>query len=145
LGTVIIGDKVEIGASVSIDRGALDNTEIASNVLIDNQVHIGHNVTIGSGTAIAGTTGIAGSTKIGCYCIIGGGVGINGHIEICDKVTITAFSMVIKSISEPGVYSSGMPTQANRHWRKSMARLSQIDEMHKRIVSLERKHNAKAD
>ncbi|BEU03858.1 UDP-3-O-acylglucosamine N-acyltransferase [Agarivorans sp. OAG1] len=145
LGTVIIGDKVEIGASVSIDRGALDNTEIASNVIIDNQVHIAHNVTIGTGTAIAGTTGIAGSTNIGRYCIIGGGVGINGHIDICDQVTITGYSMVTKSISEPGTYSSGMPTQANRQWRKSMARLSQIDEMHKRIVSLERKNSAEAD
>ncbi|GGB01670.1 UDP-3-O-(3-hydroxymyristoyl)glucosamine N-acyltransferase [Agarivorans gilvus] len=145
LGSVVIGDSVEIGASVSIDRGALDNTTIDSNVIIDNQVHIAHNVTIGSGTAIAGTTGIAGSTNIGRYCIIGGGVGINGHIDICDQVTITGYSMVTKSITEPGTYSSGMPTQANRQWRKSMARLSQLDEMHKRIVSLERHQRPEAE
>ncbi len=145
LGTVVIGDSVEIGASVSIDRGALDNTVIASNVIIDNQVHIAHNVTIGSGTAIAGTTGIAGSTNIGRYCIIGGGVAINGHIDICDQVTITGYSMVTKSITEPGTYSSGMPIQANRQWRKSMARLSQLDEMHKRIVCLERNLRPEAE
>ncbi|WP_432462860.1 MULTISPECIES: UDP-3-O-(3-hydroxymyristoyl)glucosamine N-acyltransferase [unclassified Agarivorans] len=145
VGSVVIGDKVEIGASVSIDRGALDNTIIEDNVIIDNQVHIAHNVTIGCGTAIAGTTGIAGSTHIGRYCIIGGGVGINGHISICDHVTVTGYSMVTKSISEPGMFSSGMPIQANRQWRKSMARLTQIDEMHKRIVSLERKLDAQQD
>ncbi|GDY25695.1 UDP-3-O-acylglucosamine N-acyltransferase [Agarivorans sp. Toyoura001] len=145
LGTVIIGDNVEVGASVSIDRGALDNTVIHSNVIIDNQVHIAHNVTIGSGTAIAGATGIAGSTSIGRYCIIGGSVGINGHIDICDQVTITGYSMVTKSITEPGVFSSGMPAQPNRQWRRSMTRLSQIDDMHKRIVSLERKQSAKQD
>ncbi|MGY5452936.1 UDP-3-O-(3-hydroxymyristoyl)glucosamine N-acyltransferase [Agarivorans sp. MS3-6] len=145
VGSVIIGDNVEIGASVSIDRGALDNTVIESNVIIDNQVHIAHNVTIGGGTAIAGTTGIAGSTKIGRYCIIGGGVAINGHISICDQVTLTGNSMVTKSITEAGVFSSGMPIQANRKWRKSMARLSQIDEMHKRIVSLERNKSSVQD
>ena len=82
LGSVIIGDQVEIGASTTIDRGAIDDTIIERNVIIDNQVQIAHNVIVKEGTAIAGCTVIAGSTTIGKYCQIGGLSGIAGHIEI---------------------------------------------------------------
>ncbi|RKF15503.1 UDP-3-O-(3-hydroxymyristoyl)glucosamine N-acyltransferase [Alginatibacterium sediminis] len=140
LGGVQIGDKVEIGAGVTIDRGALDNTVIESNVIIDDQVHIAHNCTIGSGTALAGATAIAGSTKIGRYNIIGGRTTINGHIETCDQVTITGNSMVVRSIKEPGTYSSGVPASKNRDWRRNILRVGQLDEMYKRINALEKKN-----
>ncbi|CAH0534226.1 UDP-3-O-(3-hydroxymyristoyl)glucosamine N-acyltransferase [Vibrio stylophorae] len=138
-GAVVIGDHVEIGASTTIDRGAIDNTIIASNVIIDNQVQIGHNVEIGQGSAVAGSTGIAGSVTIGQYCIVGGHVGINGHINICDGVHITGYTMVTRDIEEPGVYSSGIPQLKNRDWRKMAARVMKIEEMHKRIKALESK------
>ncbi|MDX1268975.1 MAG: UDP-3-O-(3-hydroxymyristoyl)glucosamine N-acyltransferase, partial [Oceanisphaera sp.] len=109
LGTVIIGNRVEIGAGTTIDRGALGDTCIADNVIIDNLCQIAHNVSIGYGTAVAGGTVMAGSLKVGKYCIIGGAVVINGHIEICDGVTITGMSMVMRPITEPGLYSSGIP------------------------------------
>lgn len=139
LGSVIIGDSVEIGASTTIDRGALDDTIIASNVIIDNQVHMAHNCQVGEGTAIAGGVQMAGSTTIGRYCILGGNVGINGHISICDQVTITGYTMVVKSITEPGTYSSGMPAMGNREWRRLTARLGKLDDMHKRLTTLEKK------
>lgn len=138
LGGVVIGNRVEIGASTTIDRGAIDDTRIADNVIIDNQCQIAHNVEIGYGTAIAGATVMAGSTKIGKYCIIGGASVFNGHIEICDQVTITGMAMVMRSITEPGLYSSGIPAQSNKEWRKVAARVMHIDDMHKRLAKLER-------
>ncbi|MGO1247674.1 MAG: UDP-3-O-(3-hydroxymyristoyl)glucosamine N-acyltransferase [Oceanisphaera sp.] len=143
LGTVVIGDRVEIGAGTIIDRGALGDTCIADNVIIDNLCQVAHNVQIGYGTAIAGGTVMAGSLKLGKYCIIGGAVVINGHIEICDGVTVTGMGMVMRSITEPGIYSSGIPLQPNKEWRKTTARVMRIDDMHKRINQLEKQSDKK--
>lgn len=137
VGTVVIGDRCEIGASTTIDRGALEDTVIGTNCIIDNQVQIAHNVQIGDHTAIAGCTVVAGSTKIGKYCIIGGACAINGHMEICDGVQITGMSMIIKSITEKGIYSSGMPAATNLEWRKNSARYRQLDQMYQRLRELE--------
>ncbi len=126
LGRVIIGNHVRIGANTTIDRGAIDDTVIADNVIIDNLVQIAHNVHIGAGTAIASKTGVAGSTKIGKNCIIGGAVGITGHIEICDNVTITGMSLISKSITQDGSYSSGIPAIASPVWRRAVVRLRQL-------------------
>ncbi|MBX9446633.1 UDP-3-O-(3-hydroxymyristoyl)glucosamine N-acyltransferase [Dickeya chrysanthemi] len=139
LGTVIIGDRVEIGASTTIDRGALDDTIIGDGVIIDNQCQIAHNVVIGDNTAVAGGVIMAGSLKIGRYCMIGGASVINGHMEICDKVTVTGMGMVMRPITEPGVYSSGIPLQPNKVWRKTAALVMNIDEMSKRLKAVERK------
>ena len=138
LGSVRIGNRVEIGACTTIDRGALDDTIIEDNVIIDNQMQIAHNVQIGYGTAMAGGTIVAGSTKIGKYCIIGGASVLNGHIEIADGVTITGMGMVMRSIEEKGMYSSGIPLQPNKEWRKTAARTMKIDEMNKRLKAVEK-------
>ncbi|HEY0208738.1 UDP-3-O-(3-hydroxymyristoyl)glucosamine N-acyltransferase [Acerihabitans sp.] len=139
LGTVEIGDRVEIGACTTIDRGALDNTVIGNGVIIDNQCQIAHNVIIGDNTAVAGGVIMAGSLKIGRYCMIGGASVINGHMEICDKVTITGMGMVMRPITEPGVYSSGIPLQPNKVWRKTAALVMNISEISKRLKAVERK------
>lgn len=138
LGGVVIGNRVEIGANTCIDRGAIDDTRIADNVIIDNLCQIAHNVEIGYGTAIAGSATFAGSTKIGKYCIIGGASVFNGHIEIGDQVTVTGMAMVMRSISEPGIYSSGIPAQTNKEWRKTAARTLHIDDMYKRLSNIEK-------
>jgi UDP-3-O-[3-hydroxymyristoyl] glucosamine N-acyltransferase len=143
LGTVIIGDRVEIGACTTIDRGALDNTVIGNGVIIDNQCQIAHNVTIGDNSAVAGGVIMAGSLKIGRYCMIGGASVINGHMEICDKVTVTGMGMVMRPITEPGVYSSGIPLQANKDWRKTAALVLNINEMSKRLKAVERELKCK--
>ena len=143
LGTVVIGNRVEIGACTTIDRGALGDTRIADNVILDNQCQVAHNVDIGYGTAVAGGTVMAGSLKVGKYCIIGGAVVINGHIELCDGVTITGMSMVMRPITEPGIYSSGIPLQPNKEWRKTAARVMRIDDMHKRLTRLEKQSDKK--
>lgn len=140
LGRVVIGNDVEIGANVTIDRGALNDTVIEDGVKLDNQIQVGHNVRIGAHTAIAGCVGIAGSTKIGKHCMIGGGVGINGHIEIADGTIITARSNVHKSITTPGgIYASGIPAVLHRQWWRILKHLFQLDEYALRLKKLEKK------
>jgi UDP-3-O-[3-hydroxymyristoyl] glucosamine N-acyltransferase len=138
LGSVRIGDDSQIGASTSIDRGALDDTIIGDNVIIDNQVQIGHNCIIGDHSCICGSTGIAGSCNIGKHVIIAGGCGVNGHISICDNVQITGFTMVVQDITSPGVYSSGQPAQTNLDWRKNTVRLQKIGSLFDRVKALEK-------
>jgi len=140
LGGVKIGDDCEIGANACVDRGALEDTTLEEDVRLDNLVQIAHNVHIGAHSAIAGCTGIAGSAKIGRYCMLGGAVGVVGHLEICDKVVITGKSVVRNSIHEPGEYSSGTPLTDNRTWRKNAARFKQLDALARRILSV-RKEN----
>ena len=133
LGGVVIGDDCEIGANTTIDRGAIEDTVLEEDVRLDNQIQIGHNVRIGAHTAMAGCAAVAGSAKIGRYCLIGGAAGILGHLEICDRVVITAMSLVSSSIREPGEYSSGTGLMDNRSWRKNAARFKQLDELARKI------------
>ncbi len=138
LGGVRIGDDCEIGANTTIDRGALDDTVLEEDVRLDNQIQIAHNVHVGAHTAMAGCAAVAGSAKIGRYCMIGGNAGVLGHLELADRVTITAKSLVTHSIREPGEYSSGVPLQENRLWRKNAARFKHLDEYARRLSALEK-------
>ena len=133
LGGVVIGDDCEIGANTTIDRGALGDTVLEEDVRLDNQIQIAHNVTIGAHTAMAGCSAVAGSARIGRYCLVGGGAGILGHLEIADRVTVTAMSLVTHSIREAGEYSSGTPIQDNRQWRRNAARFKHLDEFVRRV------------
>ncbi|MDO6460744.1 UDP-3-O-(3-hydroxymyristoyl)glucosamine N-acyltransferase [Granulosicoccaceae sp. 1_MG-2023] len=132
VGRVVIGDRVEIGAGTTVDRGAIADTVIEDGVILDNLIMIAHNVHIGRNTAIAACTGIAGSAVIGADCTIGGSVNINGHISICDKAHVTAVSFVMRSITEPGAYSSGIPAESNRKWNRTLARLRRLDQSRSR-------------
>jgi UDP-3-O-[3-hydroxymyristoyl] glucosamine N-acyltransferase len=126
VGSVRIGDDVEIGANTTIDRGAIDDTVVENGVKLDNQIQVGHNVIIGAHSAIAGCTGISGSTVIGQRCLIGGMVGIAGHLNIADDVRVTGCSLVSASIHSAGTYSSGMPTVEARRWRRMVAQLRRL-------------------
>lgn len=139
LGRVVVGDNVEIGASTTIDRGALEDTVIGDDCIIDNQVQIAHNVKIGKGTAIAGCTVVAGSTTIGNYCVIAGACAITGHVEIADKVQVSGMSMITKSITEAGSYSSGIPAESTSTWRKQVSRYRRLDKLEQRLKALEGK------
>jgi UDP-3-O-[3-hydroxymyristoyl] glucosamine N-acyltransferase len=119
LGKLIIGDNVEIGASCSIDRGTIEDTEIHDGVKLDNQVHIAHNVILGKNSAIAASCAVAGSTVIGKNLQMGGLSGILGHLKICDDVLIGAHTLITKSIKEPGNYVGIMPAQEQKEWAKS--------------------------
>lgn len=137
-GGVRIGDRVEIGASTTIDRGALGHTEIHSGVIIDNQVQIAHNDIIGENTAIAGSTTIAGSVTIGKYCIIGGNSAVAGHLSIADGVHISGSTNVTGNMRDAGVYSSATVAMENQLWRRNTVRFRQLDELFLRVKTLEK-------
>ena len=139
IGRVVIGDDVEIGANTTVDRGALEDTVIEDGVKLDNQIQVAHNVHIGAHTAIAGCVGIAGSAKIGRYCTVGGSGMILGHLEIVDRVNISAGTLVTKSISKAGTYTSVMPFSVHQDWLKNAAHLRHLDKMAEKLSELERK------
>ncbi|KEK28836.1 UDP-3-O-(3-hydroxymyristoyl)glucosamine N-acyltransferase [Shewanella xiamenensis] len=140
-GGVRIGDRVEIGANSTIDRGALGHTEIHNGVIIDNQVQVAHNDIIGENTAIAGSTTIAGSVTIGKYCIIGGNCAIAGHLSIADGVHISGATNITGNMREPGLYSSATVAMDNKTWRKNTVRFRQLDELFQRVKTLEKNLN----
>ncbi len=125
LGKLIVGDNVEVGAGCTIDRGAIDNTEIHNGVKLDNQVHIAHNVIVGENSAIAASCAIAGSTTIGKNLQMGGLSGILGHLNIVDNVLIGAHTLITKSIDKPGNYVGIMPAQEQKDWAKSSVFIKQ--------------------
>ncbi len=137
IGSVVLGNDVDVGANTTIDRGAIGDTMIGDGVKIDNQVQVGHNVRIGEHTVIAACAGISGSAVIGRRCMLGGMVGVVGHLEICDDVAITGRTMVSSSIRRPGVYSSGLPADEARRFRRNAARFQHLDELAKRVRRLE--------
>jgi UDP-3-O-[3-hydroxymyristoyl] glucosamine N-acyltransferase len=139
LGGVVVGNDVEIGANSCIDRGSLRDTVVADGVKIDNLVQVAHNVEIGKHTAIAACSGIAGSTKIGQYCNLGGASGVLGHLEIADGVTVTAKSLVTRSLKQAGAYSSNIPAGPNKKWLKNSVHFRHMDEWVQRIKNLEAK------
>ncbi len=94
---------------------------------------------IGAHTAVAGCTAIAGSAVIGKRCMIAGGAGITGHIEICDDVTVTAMTLVTHSITQPGVYSGSLPMDTQQQWRKNSVRFRQLDAIARRVADMEKK------
>lgn len=141
LGGVEIGNDVEVGASTTIDRGAIEDTIIEDGVKLDNQIQIAHNVRLGAHTVIAACTGVAGSAKIGKRCMIGGLTGIAGHIELADDVAVAAMTLVSKSIKTPGTYSSALPFEPAGVWRRYVARFKQLDNYVKRLKRLEDLNN----
>lgn len=137
LGAVRIGNDVEIGANSCVDRGALDDTVIEDGVKLDNLVQIGHNVVVGAHTAMAGCVGVAGSARIGAGCTIGGGAVVLGHLTLADGVHISAASVVMRSILQPGQYSGVFPIDDNASWEKNAATLRQLHRLRDRIRALE--------
>lgn len=145
LGRVILEDDVDIGANTCIDRGAIGDTIIRKGAKLDNLIQIGHNVKIGEHTVMAGCTGIAGSTEVGRYCMIGGSAGIAGHLKIADKVILTANTKVMRSIDQPGMYSSGiMNFKENKAWRKDSFYFNRLPELFSRVKSLEKANQENA-
>ncbi len=137
IGRVVVGNDVEIGASTTIDRGAMGDTVIEDGVKMDNQIQIGHNCRIGAHTAIAGCVGIAGSTLIGKHCRLGGSAMISGHLEIGDNVEISGGTLVSKSLPVAGTYTAVFPLSAHEDWLKNASLLRHLREMRDRIRELE--------
>jgi UDP-3-O-[3-hydroxymyristoyl] glucosamine N-acyltransferase len=137
IGQVIIHDDVEIGANVTIDRGALGPTTIGKGTKIDNLVQIGHNVVIGDHCLVVSQTGIAGSTKLGSYVTLAGQVGLAGHLKIGNRVTIAAQSGVMHDIPD-GQKWFGTPAQPDRKMKRQLLASQQLPELMRRVSELER-------
>jgi len=138
VGSVMVGDDVEIGANTTIDRGAIEHTVIEEGVKLDNLIMIAHNCRIGAHSALAACVAIAGSSTLGKRCILGGKVGLTGHITLCDDVVVLGTSFISHSISKPGVYSSALPSEEAGVWRRIVGRIKRLDSMAKRLRALEK-------
>ena len=138
LGSVQIGNDVEIGANTCIDRGALQDTVLEDGVKLDNLVQIGHNVRVGKHSAMAGCAGVAGSATIGAYCTIGGGAIVLGHLRLADNVHVSAASTVTRSLLKSGQYTGLFPIDDNAAWEKNAATLKQLHDLRARLKQTEK-------
>ncbi len=138
VGGVLIEDDVELGANVTVDRGALGRTIIGEGTKIDNLVQIAHNVAIGKHCLIVAQTGIAGSTTIGDRAVIAGQVGIAGHINIGSRATIAAQSGVMRDVpADQKVF--GSPAQNDREAKRQLLALQQLPALIKRFRRMEKR------
>lgn len=137
VGGVTVGDDVEIGANVTIDRATTGTTVIGRGTKIDNLVQVGHNVKIGEDSIIVGQVGIGGSSSIGSSVILAGQAGISDHISIEDGSVIGAQAGVTKDI--PGGTYSGYPAMPHREWLRASSFFARLPELNKRIKALEEK------
>ena len=138
IGIVIIGDDVEIGANVSIDRGALGATTIGKGTKIDNQVHIAHNVEIGEHSILCGQVGIAGSAKLGNYVVLAGQVGIAGHLKIGNQVTVGSKAGVMHNIPD-GETWLGTPAQPDKQAKRIVIAVQRLPDLLKKVAAWEKK------
>ncbi len=138
LGGVRIADDVEIGANSTVDRGALDDTVIGEGCKIDNLVQIGHNCNIGPHSVLAGCTGIAGSVTLGEHCIVGGAGMISGHVTLAPGTTISGGSLVMKSIAQPGLYTSVFPLDTHDEWVRNAAHIRRLSHLAERVSNIEK-------
>jgi UDP-3-O-[3-hydroxymyristoyl] glucosamine N-acyltransferase len=138
IGNTIIGDDVEIGAGVTIDRGALGATTIGNGTKIDNLVHIAHNVQIGEHCLLCAQVGIAGSAEVGNYVVMGGQVGIASHLKIGNQVTVASRAGVMHNIPD-GEKWLGVPAQPDKQAKRILIALQRLPELLKRVAELEKK------
>jgi UDP-3-O-[3-hydroxymyristoyl] glucosamine N-acyltransferase len=138
VGQVIIHDDVEIGANVTIDRGALGPTIIGKGTKIDNLVQIAHNVIVGENCLVVALVGIAGSTKIGSDTTLAGQVGLAGHIKIGNRVIIAAQSGVMHDVPDGGKWL-GSPAQPDRQAKRQLIAVQQLPELIRRVNELEKR------
>ena len=138
IGNVIVGEDVEIGANVTIDRGALGPTVIGKGTKIDNLVQIAHNVQIGEYCLVIAQVGIAGSTKIGNYVILAGQAGVAGHLKIGNQVTVAAQAGVMNDIPD-GEKWLGAPAGPDKDIKRQFLAIRALPGLRKRVNQIEKK------
>lgn len=144
IGNVIIGDDVEIGANVTIDRGALGSTLIGRGTKIDNLVQIAHNDVIGEHCIVCSQTGISGSVKLGNNVVLGGQVGLAGHIHIGDNAVIAAQSGVMRDVPA-GDKQWGTPAQPDQQTKRQFLAVQKLPELLRRVAALEKNSGGKPE
>jgi UDP-3-O-[3-hydroxymyristoyl] glucosamine N-acyltransferase len=136
IGNVIIREDVEIGANVTVDRGALGPTVIGRGTKIDNLVQVGHNVTIGEHCLLVSQAGIAGSSRLGNYVILAGQAGVAGHLKIGNRVSVAAQGGVMNHIPD-GEKWLGSPAQPDRQAKRQIIAIQRLPELLRRVAELE--------
>jgi UDP-3-O-[3-hydroxymyristoyl] glucosamine N-acyltransferase len=144
IGNVIIHDDVEIGANVTVDRGALGPTVIGKGTKIDNLVQIAHNVQIGEHCLVIAQVGIAGSAKLGNYVVLAGQAGVGGHLKLGSQVTVGAQSGVMTDIPDGGKWL-GSPAQPDREMKRQFIAIQRLPDLLKRVAEFERQFGLKKD
>ena len=141
IGNVLVHDDVEIGANVTIDRGALGSTVIGRGSKIDNLVQIGHNAILGEGCLLISQVGVAGSTQLGNYVVLAGQVGLAGHLKIGNKATVAAQSGVMTDVPD-GETWLGTPASHDREAKRSYIAIRRLPDTLHRLAALEKKFAA---
>lgn len=136
IGSVRVGDDVEIGANTTIDRGALDDTVIGDGSKIDNLVTVGHGARTGRGCILVAQVGISGSTELGDHVVMGGQAGAAGHLTIASGAQVAARAAVMKSVTRAGVWA-GVPARPLREYQKTEAALRRIGSLIRRVRAVE--------
>jgi UDP-3-O-[3-hydroxymyristoyl] glucosamine N-acyltransferase len=138
VGTVVIGEDVEIGACATVDRATVSATRIGNGTKVDDHVHVAHNCVIGENCLLCGQVGIAGSTTVGNNVVMGGQVGVNDHVRISDNIVIGAQAGVMGNLEEPGVYS-GYPARSHQGQLRVTAATMRLPETIKKMRLLEKR------
>lgn len=141
VGVAVIEDDVEIGALSAVDRAKVGATRIGAGTKIDNLVQVGHNVEVGARSILCGQAGIAGSSRLGVGVVLAGQAGVGGHITLGDGVTVGAASAAVRPVPAGTVVSATVPAMEIGRWRRQAALLGRLEEMHRRLKSLERRVN----
>lgn len=139
-GIVVIGNDVEIGSCVTIDRATFGETTVGDGTRIDNQVQIAHNVQVGNHVIIVAQSGIAGSTDVGDYAVLAGKAGIVGHIRIGKGATVGGASVVTRSVPD-GEFVTGYPAVPHREWKKQMVHLNRLSRLADQVKQLWKERN----
>lgn len=137
IGTVELGDDVEIGANATVDRATLGVTRVGAGTKIDNLVMVGHNCEIGARCMLAAQAGLAGSTRLGDMVLMGGQAGAGGHLTIGAGTMIAAQTGIHKDIPAGAAYG-GYPAMEVRRWRRVTMSIPRVPELFRRMRRLER-------
>ena len=141
LGSVVLGDDVEVGCNTTIDRARFGRTRIGNSTKIDNLLQIGHNVQIGSCSGVIAQAGVAGSTRIGSGCLIWAQAGISGHLEIGDRAQVGPKSGLSKNVP-PGEYVLGLPAVSKREFANTLLLPRQVEKLKKQVEELQTRLSA---
>lgn len=138
IGNVALGDNVEVGANVTIDRARTGSTRIGSGTKIDNLVHIGHNCEIGEDCIIVAQVGLAGGVEVGHHVILAGQSGVKEQVKIGAGAVVGAQAAVIGDIPA-GAFVSGFGARPHKEFLKTNAAASHLPDLLRKFRDMERR------